>query len=247
MVLFRVGGGYSISGGIDHESQRTYPIVRGPDAAASLQVKVDARNTLATTANLQLAYREDGTDSGYLNATENYTHLFSRQTTFTASAGLSLSEDTPPGGLTLYGVYPTGGLSITHTERLARGRLSLMAMVNSMPVLDLYTGTIDPRLGTYATVGWTRDRFAIAATVNSSVSIAQEKANAFNAFYANLTMRYKIGGGFSLDAGVNTAWEKYANQQSALVPASAVFIVGLSWAAIQPIVAPPHQRRLKTL
>jgi hypothetical protein len=232
-VSFRLQGGYSVSGGTSHDAQHLYPLARGPDGAASVRYVVDTRNSFATTLTGQLLFSEVGTDSFVANATEDYTHLFTRRTTGTLGVGVSFTRSEPVCNLVLVSIYPTGRAGLSHTDRLARGTLTFSLTLSSSPVLDLTTGAVDPRVAGALTTSWGRDRFTSSASVSTTLSLDRGSLQAFNSVYSQFSIRYDVGAGFATDAGARAVWQTYGGDTS--ITPSIVLFVGLNWGLVKPL------------
>jgi hypothetical protein len=225
-----VAGGYSLSGGVDREAQRSFPLSRGPNGNANVRYVMDNRNSFVTGATAQLMFNQNGSNGFIATISEDYNHVFARRTAGTLGVGIAYTRSQPFYGLRLplHSIFPTARAGLTHAERLAQGTLALSLTLSSSPVLDTTTAAVDPRVGGTLSSGWSRDRFALNATMASSISVARDRVNAFDAIFASISANYNLGAGFAVDAGVNASWQRYAHDT--LIDPSLAFLVGLSFA-----------------
>jgi len=222
-----VSGGYSLAGGVDDRSRAVYPVLPSADAGVSVGYEIDGRNTVTTSLTNQVAWGSDETTTYLAILTESWLHRFTRHTTGDVGAGISYSRTQRPDFPTLHQIYPVGSTGIAHSTRLARGTFSLGARLSAAPVLDLTTAVIDPRLGIGAGVGWTRRRLSMHASFGSALSLSDGGEGALSSVSASAGVSYEIGAGFSVDAGVREAWQRFLGVT--LVEPTTVFYGGVSW------------------
>lgn len=242
-IGLRFAAGYFASGGTSTEAQANYPIARGPDATAALRYTLDTRNVFVTTLTGQLVHNEPlegqgGGDTFVTTLNEDYNRQFTRHTSGVVGAGVSFGRTAPIGGLPLYSIYPTGRLGMTHDARVARGKLLLSIIASTNPVLDLTSARVDPRMGFAFNVSWSRDRFSVAASGSSSVSMTRSETHAFDSVFATLTSAYNLGSGFGVDGGARAVFQSYGG--TTYVQPSLVFFIGLTWGIVEPL-NPSHR------
>jgi hypothetical protein len=168
-LSLRLLAGYTISGGTTADDRKSYPVTRGPDATLAARYTADARNALVTTLTGVYTKNDNGNQGYYATLTEDYVHGFTRETLGIFGTGVSFGRTAQAGGLPLYSIYPTFRAGVTHASKLAQGMLMLTLDVNTAPAMDLNTATVDPRIGTTASVIWTRDRFSLLASAASTI------------------------------------------------------------------------------
>ncbi len=235
-LTWRVGAGYGISGGMG-EASKLYPIVRGPDANASVRYQLDATNTFSTVVTGQYVIGQDGSRALLLIGGEDYTHQFNRQTTLLAGAGISFGRSEVPSDYLnrepLYGVFPVARVALTHGERVGRGTLTLAIGAATAPVVDITTASLDPRIGGYVTAAWAVKRFMLSASGFAAISLAPNSPSALNSVSASLGAHYDLKSGFLLDGGVRAIWQEYAGQNT--IAPSLVFFLAVSWIGLLPV------------
>jgi hypothetical protein len=236
--------GYSLGAGIGR-ARADNPLVQGPDAGVNLGYRISARDQLTTDLDAQYAWSESHTPIGstepiryrgfVTTLMENWGHLFSRRTRADLGIGVSYASTQVNDGPVEESLYPAGLAGITHDTRIARGMLSLFARATTAPVLDATTGSADPRIGLAFGASWVRRKLSLNANLSSALSLSDDdSAGALNSFSADAGAAYELGAGFSADTGVRGDWQTVG--ALTVIPPSAAFYVGISWAGGVPLL-----------
>jgi hypothetical protein len=240
VTSFTADAGYSLGAGLG-SSRPTNPLVQGPDAGIGVGYRASSRDNLTTSLHGAYGWSEEHTHGQIVTLDERWGHDFNRHTHSELGAGVAYTRSWTGDGAVLNGIYPVGTASIGYTTRLARGMLGLGAGVTTGPVLDVTTATVDPRLGAAAAVGWSRDRVSLGANLSSAISLSGDPngPGTFNSLTSSLTMTYDIGAGFSANAGVRSAWQRF--EGVTIVNPTSVIFIGLSWGAATTLIEPAHR------
>jgi hypothetical protein len=234
---------YTISGGLNADAREDYPVTRGLVVGlfGTHAYKLSARDTLASSAGLQQAWSSvdvegaRSTQVTSLVAGETWSHRFNKRTSSLLGVGLSFSRQ-PLGVYTAWSLYPTFTASLLHEARVARGVLSLSLTAFSAPELDPLRATVDPRIGSTASAGWTRDRFFTSLSASASLSIAHEDndAGAFDQRQAAAVAGYRLTDWLLVDGGGRLAELQY--QDAMTIPLTYAAFVGLTFGYVVPLV-----------
>jgi hypothetical protein len=229
-----IGGNlvHTLTTGTDRETRRDYPLVTTESGSVFGGHAFNRRNRVAATLVITHAATPSGTNSWVAQANAAFDHRFAPRTTGTVGAGISGSHTHEPSGLGVASIYPTFTAGIVHAARFRRGALELHLNATSAPFLDVTTARVDPRVQITAGLGWGYDEFSVTANGTTALSL-EDDADAFSSLSADLTLAYALGAGFSADAGVRTAWQRFG--ETTLVPPSWAAFVGISWAAAVPL------------
>ncbi|HET7543367.1 MAG TPA: hypothetical protein VFK05_26015 [Polyangiaceae bacterium] len=241
-AVLSVSGGvsYFYSGSVGDDvpqgpaNQQYYPTVKGPGAQVLVTYQPTHADSVTTSAFSQLADTSNGNRAWLLVGNETWTHRLTRQTNTTLGAGLSLTRNSQPNNLVFYSIYPNFQLSINHTSRLDRNVITLGAGASSAPFLDPVRGIVDPRVGTYAYAGLTKDKFSTSLNAYTGVQIgAGNTGGVLNSASGTLNVSYRLGDAVWVDSGVRTAWQAY--QGTAQVPISFGVYAGINVALSTPL------------
>ncbi len=230
-VMVGGGVGYSMAGGVA-ESREELPWIRGAYAAAYITDArpIDARSTVSTSLVGQYATSSLDIQAWGAILTEGYAYKFNGHTSTRVSAGISVVRTSQGDGTVAWSIFPTFGTGISYTDKLGGGDLTLSASAGASPYLDPLRATIDPRLGVGVNAAWAKHRFSIGLGAGAAISLVDSGTpGAVNSVGATLGASYRLGAGFSVDAGGNTAWQTF--QGSTIIPASYTVYVGLTWGA----------------
>lgn len=233
---------YSLTAGLGR-SRRDYPLLQGPGVNLGLSTRVTARDTLTTALNARYAWTEPFVLSGSTLETvnkssvttldETWTHAFNSRTSSALAAGVAYTTNQTNDGPIQHSILPTGRGSLSYATRAGGGMLTVSGGVGVAPVLDLTTGSVDPRLGVGAGAGWVRRRFSLTADVSAAISLDGDEEGAINSVSTNLTAAYDLGAGFSADAGARGAWQTF--EDTTIIPPAAAVFIGIGWSAGLPL------------
>jgi hypothetical protein len=228
--------GYGVSGALDRESSVSYPLVETNRALAGATYELSPRDSLTGTLTGQYAASSTGRTAQIANAEASYQHEFSRATTADASARLSATREPDPAGrYTAYSVYPGFTGNITTSSVLGRGRTTFNANVAAVPVLDLTTAQIDPRLSFGAGAGYSLHRSTFALTVLAAHSMAAEgAAGSIRSVAGSAGFGYRLLEFMHFTSGVRCAYQAYEDDE--VVPFTYLVFVGLSFHTAIPLV-----------
>lgn len=229
-VTINAGAVYSYASGLGDESKRYYPAARTItlNASTAHTTKLSRNDSLGLTVAALDTRSGNGNHSSSLLGTDTWSHGFNRNISSSLGGGLSIVRVAQDNGLIAYTILPTfiGGIGLN--VRAGGGNLILTLGSSLAPVPDALRGTIDPRLGSTANVGWGRGRFAAIAAGNTTRSLAPRgnDAGALDSYTATSTISYKIAGPLSADMGARLAKQQFQRQTT--LPLSYTLFVGLN-------------------
>jgi hypothetical protein len=223
--------GYSEAGAVRAADKLKYPVVRGPQAGASVRYRLDPVDNVTSSVAVQYAEASNGGNSTWLGtASEGWAHRLNPHASTQLTVGVGGTRSPLGNGFVSYSVYPAAQAGIIDSMWLARGSLALSFSVSIAPVLDPVAAAVDPRLTIGAGVGWNRDRFTTSLTVGTSLSVAdQTNAGALSAVGAAFGVGYRLAKAVGIDGGVRAAYQRFQGQT--VVPLSYAVFVGLSFGA----------------
>jgi hypothetical protein len=243
--------GYNMAGALNpgafDPSVRTYyQLTRGAivGGAATYVYPLSGRDSLVTSVAVQQAW-SSFSQATSAQANESWVHRFNRRTISTLGAGVGVTRTPIFEEYHAYSVFPTFVASLSHENRIARGIFTSNIGAYSAPVLDPLRGTVDPRVGGMASVGWTRDRFFARLVGNAALSLAQRRtgglaqtnAGALNAVSAASIVGYRLTKWLYADATAAVAQQTYyqAQNQTSSVPLVYAVMLGLTAGFVTPI------------
>jgi len=238
--------GYSGSVGVG-ASRGQFPLVQGPDAAATYGYQISRNDDTGTRLDARYAFSSTGDRAFTASLTQGYNHKFSRYASMGIGAGVTYvwfdPANGPPQDQFFFGSGAGGqlGFTFTHRSKLNGGILTLFAGASYAPVLDQsrltqgtqQTGnalTPDVRVGVFSGADWVKGRLTLYANAATIVSAEPNDPGALNSIGAALGSIYDLGAGFHFEAGARGGWQTF-NGEELLAPSVALF-VSLSWGAV---------------
>jgi hypothetical protein len=229
-VTLSASVGYTMAGALEQEDRVGYPLTRGWTAGvtATHALVLSARDGLATSLSLQQAWSSNGNRATSAVGNETYNHKFDKRLSSFVGVGVSVSRISQPNGLVAISIFPSSSVGLNYQRLLGRGTLSMSLGAFSAPVLDPLRATIDPRLGSAASISWSRDRFNTALSGAAAISTAPKDANAgaFDSYQASYAAGYQVVDWLALEAGARFAKQQY--QATTTVPFSYAAFVALN-------------------
>jgi len=233
------------SGSLSAANRGNFQLTRGAVAGvnAAYLYKLSGHDALASSAVVQQAWSSFSTATS-LQANETWLHQFNKRTTSMLGAGVGVTRTPVFQTYHAYSVFPTFVASLNHDTRLARGTFNASVVAYSAPALDPLRGTVDPRLGTMAALGWTRKRFTTRLVGSAALSLAQQQvgglaqtnAGALNAVSVIALVGYRISKWLTADAnGAMAQQTYYQNQNQSRIPLVYAVTVGLTAGYTTPL------------
>jgi len=235
---FASGIDYVLSGGLDKESQATYPLLQGPAARLSLLETLSHRDSLTSTVDATYTLSSRGERALFTGGNELLAHQFSPRTRGTASAGLVYTwlepapptpDDNQPARATLGKLYPVGTAEIVYAAPYATGNLFARAAGSYQPTLDPVAVTIDPRFTIILSAGWSRHRFAVTAAANTTLSLKPSAVGGLDSTSASATASYELGSGCAVEGGGRLTWQVFQGKEN--IPPTGILFAAFSWTA----------------
>ncbi len=236
---FTAGADYLVSGGLDRESQVSYPLLQGPEVRLTLTNTLSPRDSLSSSIDGHYTVSSRGEHAWFAGGNEQYIHWFARRTHGTATAGLFFTRIEPPDPVPVgyLGVqeprnktYPLGIAELVHTAPYAGGTVFVRGSAAYLPVLDPVRVVIDPRfIGTLGS-GWSRRRFTASVSLDTTISLQKSQAagsGSLNSWGASTTVAYELDHGFTVDGGARVTRQLFEDVTT--VPATGLVFVALSW------------------
>lgn len=221
---------YTMAGSLEQTDLPDDEVTRGwtAGATATHSLVLTARDGLSTSVSAQQGWSSNGNRATSVVGNESYHHDFSKRLSSFVGGGVSVSRISQADGLVAISIFPSFSSGLTYQRLLGRGALSMTLGAYSAPVLDPLRATVDPRLGSVASIGWARDRFSTALSGSAAISIAPEDADAgaFDSYQASYAVGYQVVNGLGLDAGVRVAHQQY--QETTTVPLGYAAFVALN-------------------
>jgi hypothetical protein len=234
---------YNMGGALDEAERANYPLTRGTVVGvAAANTKVwSARDGFVTSLSLQQAWSSAGNRALSGVARETWNHKFDKRLSGFLGGGVSVTRISQDNGLVAISVFPDFATGLAYQRLLARGTLSFALGAYSTPVLDPLRATVDPRIGTAGSIGWSRDRFSTSLSGGLAISTAPKDANqgAFDSYQASYVASYQLADWFGLDAGGRLAKQQY--QETNTVPLSYAVFLGVNLAYDIPLVGDPKK------
>ena len=219
---------YIVNSGVGAESRQIFPLFHGPEIESTLAHRVGRRDTLTTDVTGRYAMVETGERFWYADATEEWSHDFSRRTRTSLEGGVAyarLTDETGPDE----GIYPVGGAALEYSAPFKRGRLVLRVDVSYEPTVDRSSIELDRRMLANFSASWTRRRLELHAFSTGIFSLRPESPGSLSSLTAEAGVRYDLGAGFGFDSGVRAAWQTFEGTQ--IIPATAGVYVAIEWGA----------------
>jgi hypothetical protein len=236
---FTTGADYLVSGGLDRESQLSYPLLQGPEVRLSLTNTLSARDSVSSSIDGRYTLSSRGERAWSAGGTEQYIHWFARRTHGTATAGVMFTRIEPPDPVPVdylglheprNKTYPLGIAELVHTAPYEGGTVFVRGAAAYLPVLDPIRVVIDPRfIGTLGS-GWSRRRFTLSLSLDTTISLQKSQtpgSGSLNSWSASTTVAYELDHGFGLDGGARITRQLFEDVTT--VPATGLVFVAVSW------------------
>jgi hypothetical protein len=232
---------YTVAGATRKADQLDYPRTSGTIVGANVAYTFSwtARDNFVTSLNAQEAIssyhqpdaqlaQQGGNKATAVIARETWNHIYSKHTSSSLGAGLSVTRNSQGDGLIAYSVYPNFSAGLSYQDRLARGNFGFGAFAYAAPALDPLRATVDPRVGIAGSLSWSRKRFSSALSGAAAVSTAPagNDAGAFDSYQGSFVMGYSATDWLLFDCGGRVANQVY--QDVTVVPLSYGIFVGLT-------------------
>ncbi len=203
---------YSISVPMDEASRPFYPLQRSLTSGVGVGYDVTRRDTLTTSLTGDLYYTEPHDDlkvrSAIVQLREDWTREWFRQFTTTFGVGATYAR-TDRGEQTIEvitaDVGPSGTAGVEYNWGHAGARYRLYGSFGSAPVVDRFTGIVDPRFFAGAGLSRTEHRLTVTLAATGAQSADPDGDAPLASFGASLTAFYEVTQQLYLRLGGSTS------------------------------------------
>ncbi|MDF3070901.1 MAG: hypothetical protein K0R38_6502 [Polyangiaceae bacterium] len=229
-AVVSVIAGSTTTSGRDDASRRFYPQLHAWSlgGSASHTYTLSRRDRFIGAASVIKTWSSSDNEAAVLNSTLTWGHRFSPRTVGALGAGFNVTRFTLSTGLAGLSVFPTFNVGVTHDVPVGRGGLAFSVAAYSSPALDPLRALVDPRLGTTASISYTRKKLFITTTGTTAFSVAPAGNNsgALNFAQAEARTGYQLGDLTAVDAGARLIRQTYGGRD--VIPTSWAAFVGLT-------------------
>ncbi|MGE5786893.1 MAG: hypothetical protein ACM3ZE_20030 [Myxococcales bacterium] len=236
-ILARVG--YSMSGGLNASSRESMPEMQTVSMRSALSYAMHRRDQLSLSIETSRSATETMDVRRYANiglAGLLWEHQASRNTSFNALAGVSLSQvqtyvitDRPPVLFRtetdfVYGksetgdrgrvdsVHPNLSTEVRTTQPLQSGRVLATFSAQLLPVLERMTGDVVTRAITGMDGRWSRRHVTLTVSASATNTVSGNRAGTFRAAYSlGQSLSYLVTRRWELEFGARQLWLTLSN------------------------------------
>lgn len=225
-----VTAGSTTTSGRDETSRQFYPRQHAWSLGGNTTYTytLSRRDRFIGTASLVKTWSSNYNEAAVFNSLLTWAHQFNPRTLGALGAGFNVTRFSQASGLAGFSVFPTFNLGVTHQVPVGRGGFAFTFTAYSAPALDPLRALVDPRLGTTASIGYTRKKLFVTTTGSTAFSVAPEDndAGALNFAQAEARAGYQLGDLTAVDTGARISRQNYAGQD--VIPTSWAAFVGLT-------------------
>jgi hypothetical protein len=214
------------------ENEGTYPLQVSTGGGLSLTLRLGPRDSLSTQGYMDRTMTMSVVQQGVYSVglSEGWSHMFSPRVTASISAGLSYTApDLPTAG---YGnrFYPT----VSGTLNVLGSPVSLSVYV--VPVVDPFTGLVDPRATAAVQYAKSRARWNWYASFAGTTSLATSPDKSVTTFATSAGLGYIVARDVTLNTSLGVSYQ--------LTPAAAAENESLFFFGLLSLIYAPHGTRL---
>jgi hypothetical protein len=225
-------GFYQMAGGLDFDyfSQLRYPPSRGGGGDAVANYSFSRRDTLVSRLSGEYVYVVL-TQIEFVAATymESIRHAFSRRTTGTLGAGVSLRVRNLGNRDVLSGaVVAAGEATIVHTSPLhERGQLTYRAGITLGQAYNPFLANVLWQGNAILSAIWSRDPVTVGVSASAATSLPFRDRDAARAAFGTVTLGYALARAVTLQTGVRGYTQLLPSELDATIPPQWVAFVAL--------------------
>jgi hypothetical protein len=173
----QVSASYGGGKGLDAASRAVVPAYHGPVATASATYTASRRDNFTTRVRVSSTKIPSvGGEFSDASALELWSHSWSRRTTGSAGAGLTIFHNHPARNQpSVDGAFPAGEALVVHSIPLGRGEQLAFTGGSRLAVrYDPVLQTAQPQLGVSASSAWTSIHFGLVTTADAATTVPVE-------------------------------------------------------------------------
>lgn len=203
---------YSTSVPMDKQSRPFYPLQRSATTGVGFGYELTRRDTLTTSLEGSLFYTEPDDDlkvrSAIVQLREDWTREWSRQFVLTLGVGATYAR-TDRGDQTIEVLTadfgPSGTAGVEYNWGHGGAHYTLSGSFGSTPVVDRFTGIVDPRFFVGASLSRSQDRLTLTLAATGAQSADPDGEAPLASFGASFTAFYEVTQNLYLRLGGSTS------------------------------------------
>jgi hypothetical protein len=231
------GASYMIGGGIAEADEPTPPTLRTATGAASARYLASRNDTLTSTLSVTNTTTSVSSNFWITTLAEGWGHQFSRFTSGTASAGVSLAFEKQGQGSRTTSVFPFAGLSIATT--VAKGRSYVVtagAGTSIVPTVNPLSGDLQARLQGTGVLTWSHEHTSVAVNGDAAQTLGGDAEARIVGL--GVVGAQAFGRWIAVSAGYRSIWQSVQQINTVGLPVTSIPRLWIAFAALT-LTAPP--------